>query len=145
MLRARIVLSAADGVAHTEIARRFSISRQTVINGRARYESAEEPGTDTVRDPEMVTLGEVIEKINKLFPGDHPDSSVRNVVTHLCDRLEESETLRAAGAEQLPGPVLGEPGPAQRVPLGGDRDDGLLGRPVGTDSQQPRPVAETAR
>jgi transposase len=30
---------AADGVAHAEIARRFSISRQTVINWRARYES----------------------------------------------------------------------------------------------------------
>jgi transposase len=37
--RARIVLLAADGVAHAEIARRFSISRQTVINWRARYES----------------------------------------------------------------------------------------------------------
>ncbi|MGA9870617.1 MAG: helix-turn-helix domain-containing protein [Rhodococcus sp. (in: high G+C Gram-positive bacteria)] len=36
--RARIVLLAADGVAHAEIARRFSISRQTVINWRARYE-----------------------------------------------------------------------------------------------------------
>jgi len=30
---------AADGVAHAEIARRFSISRQTVTNWRARYES----------------------------------------------------------------------------------------------------------
>jgi transposase len=39
VLRARIVLSVADGVAHVEIARRFSISRQTVINWRARYES----------------------------------------------------------------------------------------------------------
>ena len=39
VLRARIVLLAADGVAHAEIARRFSISRQTVINWRARYES----------------------------------------------------------------------------------------------------------
>jgi transposase len=38
-LRARIVLLIADGVAHVEIARRFSISRQTVINWRARYES----------------------------------------------------------------------------------------------------------
>ena len=37
-VRARIVLLAADGVAHAEIARRFSISRQTVINWRARYE-----------------------------------------------------------------------------------------------------------
>lgn len=38
-LRARIVLLIADGVAHVEIARRFSISRQTVINWRSRYES----------------------------------------------------------------------------------------------------------
>ncbi|HZE17396.1 MAG TPA: helix-turn-helix domain-containing protein [Mycobacterium sp.] len=30
---------AADRVVHAEIARRFSISRQTVINWRARYES----------------------------------------------------------------------------------------------------------
>jgi transposase len=37
--RARIVLLAADGVAHAEIARRFSIARQTVINWRSRYES----------------------------------------------------------------------------------------------------------
>lgn len=39
VLRARIVLLAADGVAHAEIARRFSISRQTVINWRARHEA----------------------------------------------------------------------------------------------------------
>jgi hypothetical protein len=29
-----------------------------------------------------------------LFSGDHPDSSVRSVVTHVRDRPEESETLR---------------------------------------------------
>ena len=51
-------------------------------------------GTGTVRDPEMVALDEVIAKINDLFSGDHPDSSVRNVVTHIKDRLEESETLQ---------------------------------------------------
>ncbi|GAA3418798.1 hypothetical protein GCM10022140_25590 [Rhodococcus aetherivorans] len=28
--------------------------------------------------------------------GDHPDSSVRNVVTYIRDRLEESETLQQA-------------------------------------------------
>lgn len=33
-LRARIVLLAADGIAHAEITRRFSISRQTVISAR---------------------------------------------------------------------------------------------------------------
>ncbi|QGW26465.1 MULTISPECIES: hypothetical protein [unclassified Dietzia] len=36
----------------------------------------------------------VIDRINDLFAGDHPDSSVRNVVTHIKDRLEESETLK---------------------------------------------------
>ena len=41
----------------------------------------------------MVALDEVIAQINDLFSGDHPDSSVRNVVTHIKDRLEESETL----------------------------------------------------
>ena len=39
VLRALILLLAADGVPHAEIARRFSIARQTVINWRARYES----------------------------------------------------------------------------------------------------------
>jgi type I restriction enzyme R subunit len=42
----------------------------------------------------MVALDEVIAQINDLFSGDHPDSSVRNVVTHIKDRLEESETLQ---------------------------------------------------
>ena len=48
----------------------------------------------TARDPELVALEEVIAQINDLFSGDHPDSSVRNVVTHIKDRLEESETLQ---------------------------------------------------
>jgi hypothetical protein len=42
----------------------------------------------------MVALDEVIAQINDLFSGDHPNSSVRNVVTHIKDRLEESETLQ---------------------------------------------------
>jgi type I restriction enzyme R subunit len=46
------------------------------------------------RDPELVALDEVIAQISDLFSGDHPDSSVRNVVTHIKDRLEESETLQ---------------------------------------------------
>ena len=33
-------------------------------------------------------------KINDLFSGDHPDSSVRSVVTHIKDRIEDSETLQ---------------------------------------------------
>jgi transposase len=36
-LRARIVLLAADGVSHTEIAERVGVSRPTVIGWRARY------------------------------------------------------------------------------------------------------------
>jgi type I restriction enzyme, R subunit len=51
-------------------------------------------GTGTVRDPEMLALDEVIAQINDLFSGDHPDSSLRNVVTHIKDRLEENETLQ---------------------------------------------------
>lgn len=42
----------------------------------------------------MVALEEVIAQIKDLSSGDHPDSSVRNVVTHIKDRLEESETLQ---------------------------------------------------
>ncbi|AUM16934.1 MULTISPECIES: type I restriction endonuclease subunit R [Rhodococcus] len=64
------------------------------LTGGVALESAKEAGTGTVRDPEMVALDEVIAKINDLFAGDHPDSSVRNVVTHIRDRLEESETLQ---------------------------------------------------
>jgi transposase len=36
--RARIVLLAADGVSHTEIAERMQLSRQTVVTWRGRYE-----------------------------------------------------------------------------------------------------------
>ena len=42
----------------------------------------------------MVPLAEVIEKINDLFSGDHPESSVKAVITHIKDRLVESEALR---------------------------------------------------
>ena len=62
--------------------------------GGVPLEPAKEAGSGTVHDPEMVALAEVIEKINDLFSGDHPDSGVRNVVTHIKDRLEESETLQ---------------------------------------------------
>lgn len=41
-----------------------------------------------------MALEDVIAQINDLFSGDHPDTSVRNVVTHIKDRLEESETLQ---------------------------------------------------
>jgi type I restriction enzyme R subunit len=64
------------------------------LAGGVPLETAKEAGTGTVKDPEMVALAEVIEKINDLFSGDHPDSSVKNVVTHVKERLEESDTLQ---------------------------------------------------
>lgn len=62
--------------------------------GGVPLEPAKDAGTGTVKDPEMVALEEVISKINDLFSGNHPESSVRSVVSHLQDRLEESDTLR---------------------------------------------------
>ena len=59
-----------------------------------QLEPAKDAGTGTVKDPDLVALEEVIAKINDLFSGDHPDSSVRNVVTHIKDRLEENENLQ---------------------------------------------------
>lgn len=64
------------------------------LAGGVPLEPAKEAGTGSVKDPELVALAEVIEKINDLFSGDHPDSSVKNVVTHVKERLEESETLQ---------------------------------------------------
>ncbi len=43
---ARIVLLAADGVSHTEIADRLGVSRQTVITWRGRYERRGLAGLD---------------------------------------------------------------------------------------------------
>ena len=62
--------------------------------GGVELQPASESGTGAARDPELVALEEVIAQINDLFSGDHPDSSVRNVITHIKDRLEESETLQ---------------------------------------------------
>ncbi|MCX5042470.1 DEAD/DEAH box helicase family protein [Aldersonia sp. NBC_00410] len=64
------------------------------LAGGIPLEPAKEAGTGTVKDPEMVALEAVIAQINDLFSGDHPDSSVRNVVTQIKDRLEESDTLQ---------------------------------------------------
>jgi len=44
----------------------------------------------------MVALAEIIEKINDLFSGDHFDSSEKNVVTHVKERLEEGINYRTA-------------------------------------------------
>lgn len=64
------------------------------LSGDVPLQPATAGGTGTARDPELIALDEVIAQINDLFSGDHPDSSVRNVVTHIKDRLEESETLQ---------------------------------------------------
>ncbi|UXA10000.1 DEAD/DEAH box helicase family protein [Mycobacterium sp. SMC-8] len=64
------------------------------LAGGVPLEPTTDAGTGSVKDPEMVALAEVIEKINDLFSGDHPESSVNNVVTHVKDRLQESETLQ---------------------------------------------------
>ena len=64
------------------------------LSGGVALEPAKESGTGTARDPELVALDEVIAQINDLFSGDHPNSSVHNVVTHIKDRPEESETLQ---------------------------------------------------
>lgn len=64
------------------------------LAGGIPLEPAKEAGTGSVKDPELVALAEVIDKINDLFSGDHPNSSVKNVVTHVKERLEESETLQ---------------------------------------------------
>ena len=68
--------------------------RVTLVSTTDGIDSSTAAGTGTIRDPEMVALDEVIAQINDLFSGDHPDSGVRNVVTHIKDRLEESETLQ---------------------------------------------------
>ena len=57
-------------------------------------EPVKEAGKGKPHNPEMVALAEVIEKINDMYAGDHPESSVSTVITHLKDRLEESETLQ---------------------------------------------------
>ncbi len=64
------------------------------LSGGVVLEPAKAGGTGTARDPELVALEQVIAQINDLFSGEHPDCSVRNVVTHIKDRLEESETLQ---------------------------------------------------
>ena len=55
---------------------------------------SKDAGTGVVRDPEMAALAEIIETLNDLFSGDHSDASIRNVITHVRDKLEESETLK---------------------------------------------------
>lgn len=65
------------------------------LEGGAELPPASEGGgSGSVRDPEMVELDEVIATINDLFDGEHSDADVRSVVTHLRDKLMESENLQ---------------------------------------------------
>jgi len=81
--RARIVLLAADGVAHAEIARRFSISRQTVINWRARYE---EFGVDGLFDEERSGRPRTLDRKNLIAVTLTPPPA-KYGVTHWSSRL----------------------------------------------------------
>jgi len=78
-----------DYLAH----RKQETAPSTPIGGKP-LDPANEAGTGKAHDPDMVPLAEVIEKINDLFSGDHPESSVKSVITHIKDRLVESEALR---------------------------------------------------
>jgi type I restriction enzyme R subunit len=64
------------------------------LSGDVELHPGQAGGTGSARDAELVPLDEVLAQINDLFSGEHPDSSVRNVVTHIKDRLEESPTLQ---------------------------------------------------
>ncbi|MDJ0362339.1 IS630 family transposase [Rhodococcus sp. H29-C3] len=81
--RARIVLLAADGVAHAEIARRFSISRQTVINWRARYE---ESGVDGLFDEDRSGRPRTLDR-DKLISVTLTPPPKKYGVTHWSSRL----------------------------------------------------------
>lgn len=63
VLRARIVLLAADGVSNTEIASRTGVSRPTVISWRARYERSGFAGLDDLPRsgrPRTLDHGEIV-------------------------------------------------------------------------------------
>lgn len=74
-------------------------NKQSTISGQLEGGAELPPageggGSGVVRDPELVELDEVIATINDLFEGEHSNADVRSVVTHLRDKLEESENLR---------------------------------------------------
>ncbi|MFD4367836.1 IS630 family transposase [Rhodococcus sp. NPDC058521] len=81
--RARIVLLVADGVAHTEIARRLSISRQTVINWRSRYESG---GVDGLHDEDRSGRPRVLDR-DKVITTTLAPPPKKYGVTHWSSRL----------------------------------------------------------
>lgn len=71
-----------------------STTSGTLEGGAQLPPAGEGGGSGSVRDPEMVELDDVIATINDLFEGVHSDADVRSVVTHLRDKLEESENLK---------------------------------------------------
>ena len=66
----------------------------STLTGKATVDPMREAGSGTVRDPELVRFEEIIAKINDLFSGEHTEASTRAVVTHIRDKLTESETLQ---------------------------------------------------
>lgn len=83
-----------SGVDFDYLAQHVGQSTDGKLSGGVELEPAKAGGSGTARDPELVAMEQVIAQINDLFSGEHPDSSVRSVVTHIKDRLEESEILQ---------------------------------------------------
>ena len=84
------------------------------LTGDVPLGPAKESGTGTAKDAELVALDEVIAQINDLFPGITPTPACATWSPHQRPAGRERD-LAAAGAQQLAGSVLGQPGPAQRV------------------------------
>lgn len=83
VLRARIITLTADGVAHAEIARRFDISRQTVINWRSRYLAN---GLDGLHDEHRSGRPRTLDR-DKLITTTLTSPPRRYGVTHWSSRL----------------------------------------------------------
>lgn len=65
-----------------------------VLAGGAELKASSSSVTGIVRDPEMAAMSEIIEKLNDLFSKEHSAASIRNVITHVRDKLAESEPLK---------------------------------------------------
>ena len=92
-----------------------------------------------------MALAEVIAKLNDLFSGDHPDSGVRNVVTHIKDRLEKSETLQQQAQNNSLAQFSASPDLQNEFVGARDRGHGLVCGPLCPDPEQLRDLAETSR
>lgn len=64
------------------------------LSGGTELQPSNAAGTGVARDPEMVAMSEIIEKLNDLFSGEHSAASIKNVITHVRDKLIESEPLK---------------------------------------------------